>query len=263
MDTILSLLSDENVNKIIVEKQNVINTSVTEAKKSIRLDLQICVEYANADNAHESITVEQYINNWLYNVKVNELKPTSFDRKEQTIKYQIIPYIGKLPINDLSSDDIQEMINGLKKDYSFSTIKKTYECINSCLKYAVKKRDLPYNVAESVIIPKNLEREKSDVKCFSEDELNRIEAEAVKCYKNGKRIYRMGEIVIFLADTGLRIGEALALEWKDINFKKKTVTVRKNMVFVKDRDDTEKAYKYIKFRVRPWKIRQYSYLRYP
>lgn len=248
MDTILSLLSDENVNKIIVEKQNVINTSVTEDKKSIRLDLQICVEYANADNAHESITVEQYINNWLYNVKVNELKPTSFDRKEQTIKYQIIPYIGKLPINDLSSDDIQEMINGLKKDYSFSTIKKTYECINSCLKYAVKRRDLPFNVAESVIIPKNLEREKNGVKCFSEGELNRIEAEAVKCYKNGKRIYRMGEIVIFLADTGLRIGEALALEWKDINFKKKTVTVRKNMVFVKDRDDTEKAYKYIKQR---------------
>ncbi|WP_294755077.1 site-specific integrase [uncultured Ruminococcus sp.] len=91
-----------------------------------------------------------------------------------------------------------------------------------------------------------MEREKSDVKCFSEDELQRIEAEAVKCYNNGKRIYRMGEIVIFLADTGLRIGEALTLEWTNINFKKKTVTVRQNMVFVKDRKSTDKSYKYIK-----------------
>lgn len=248
MNTILSLLSDDNVNKIIVEKQNVINTSVTEDKKSIRLDLQICVEYVNQENPHTSITVEQYINDWLYNVKANELKPASFDRKEQTVKYQIIPHIGKIPISDLSSDDIQRMINSLKKDYSFSTIKKTYECINSCLKYAVKRRDLPYNVADSVIIPKNLEREKSDVKWFSEDELQRIETEAVRCYKNGKRVYRMGEIVIFLANTGLRIGEALALEWKDINFKKKRVTVRQNMVFVKDRDNSEKAYKYIKQR---------------
>ncbi|WP_294755079.1 hypothetical protein [uncultured Ruminococcus sp.] len=150
MNTILSLLSDDNVNKIIVEKQNVINTSITEDKKSIRLDLQICVEYANPDNTHKSISVEQYIKNWLYNVKANELKPASFDRKEQTIKYQIIPYIGQRSITDLTADEVQEMINALKKDYSFSTIKKTYECINSCLKYAVKRRDLPFNVAESV-----------------------------------------------------------------------------------------------------------------
>lgn len=248
MNTILALLKEKSVKKIIVEKEDVVDTKVINNHQSISLNLQISVEYAHQENACAVITFGEYILDWLYNVKANELKPASFDRKEQTIKYQIIPYIGQMSITDLTADDIQKMINALKKKYSFSTIKKTYECINSCLKYAVKRRDLPFNVAESVITPKNMEREKSDVKCFSEDELKRIEAEAVKCYNNGKRIYRMGEIVIFLADTGLRIGEALALEWTNINFKKKTVTVRQNMVFVKDRNSTDKSYKYIKQR---------------
>lgn len=57
-------------------------------------------------------------------MKSNELKPTSFDRKEQTINYQIIPYIGEIPLNKLSSDDVQNMINELKSKYSYSTVKK-------------------------------------------------------------------------------------------------------------------------------------------
>ena len=232
MNTILSLLTDDNIEKIIVKRQDITDTKLSENQKLVNLNLQICVEYAS-QKSEKSVTVSDYINKWLNDVKVNDLKPSSFDRKEQTIKYQVLPYIGNISIYDLTSDDVQNMINDLKaSSYSYSTIKKAYECINSCLKYAVKRRDLAFNVAESVIIPKNLKREKSDIECFSDDEIRRIEAEAVKCYKNGKRIYRMGEIVIFLVNTGLRIGEALALEWADIDFKTRKAHIRKNMVYV-------------------------------
>ena len=246
MNTILSLLAENNVKRIIVEKEDVVDTKVVDNHQSISLNLQISVEYAHQDNVSAVRTFGEYITEWLYNVKANELKPSSFDRKEQTVKYQVIPYIGDKDIYGLTADDIQNMINALKKEYSYSTIKKAYECVNACLKYAVKRRYLPYNVAESVIIPKNLQRENNDVHCFTDDEVDKIEEEAVRCYKNGKRIYRMGEIVILIVNTGLRIGEALALEWSDINFKKKTLKVRKNMVYVKSRSDSGKAYQYIK-----------------
>lgn len=248
MNTILSLLTDDNIEKIVVKRQDITNTKLSENQKLVNLNLQICVEYAS-QKSEKSVTVSDYINKWLNDVKVNDLKPSSFDRKEQTIKYQVLPYIGNISIYDLTSDDVQNMINDLKaSSYSYSTIKKAYECINSCLKYAVKRRDLAFNVAESVIIPKNLKREKSDIECFSDDEVRSIEEEAVKCYKNGKRIYRMGEIVIFLVNTGLRIGEALALEWADIDFKTRKAHIRKNMVYVKDRSSSEKSYQYVKQR---------------
>ena len=246
MNTILALLKEKSVKKIIVEKEDVVDTKVINNHQSICLNLQISVEYANQESSCTVMTFREYILDWLYNVKANELKPSSFDRKEQTVKYQVIPHIGDKDMYDLTADDVQKMINALKKEYSYSTIKKAYECVNACLKYAVKKRILPYNVAESVIIPKNLEREKSDIQCFTDDEVEKIEKEAVRCYKNGKRIYRMGEIAILIVNTGLRIGEALALEWSDINFKKKTLKVRKNMVYVKSRSDSGKAYQYIK-----------------
>ncbi|WP_303790717.1 tyrosine-type recombinase/integrase [Ruminococcus flavefaciens] len=246
MNTILSLLTENNVKRIVVEKENVVDTKVENNHQSISLNLQISVEYVHQSDVGTSMTFGEYILDWLYNVKANELKPSSFDRKEQTVKYQVIPHIGDIDMHNLSAEDIQKMINALKKEYSYSTIKKAYECVNACLKYAVKRRFLPYNVAESVVIPKNLEREISDVQCFTDDKVEKIEKEAVRCYKNGKRIYRMGEIVILIVNTGLRIGEALALEWSDINFRKKTLKVRKNMVYVKSRSDNGKAYQYIK-----------------
>ena len=46
----------------------------------------------------------------------------------------------------------------------------------------------------------------------------------------------LGELVPFLIFTGLRIGEAIALEWKDIDYKNKTITVNKNVVEVKSKE---------------------------
>lgn len=164
---------------------------------------------------------------------MNELKPSSFDRIEQTVTHQILPYIGDIPLIKLRSDDIQDMINTLRNKYSYSTIKKTYEGINSCLKYALRKHDVNYNVAECVVIPKNMEKSKNDIHFFTTEETEKIKNESVSCYRNGKRIYRLGELIIFLVNTGLRIGEALALKWSDIDLKKQTVNVRGNVVYVK------------------------------
>lgn len=243
---LLSLFEDENVKRVVIEKKSFANIESSQDKKALRLNLQVLVEFDVTQNGTQQITVKEYIKDWLYNVKANTLKPTSFDRKEQVINYQIIPYIGDIDIDSLSADNIQAMVNELKGKYSFSTVKKAYECINACLKYAVKRRDIAYNVAESVTIPTNIQRSNSDIHFFTEDEVRLIIQESVRCYKNGSRVYRMGEIFIFLLNTGLRIGEALALEWRNIDFENQRITVRSNVVFVKDRTGSNKKYRCIK-----------------
>ncbi len=240
---LISLLSDESVKRIIVEKESFSRIESSNSERALRLNLQILVEYDVSENFAASVTVEDYIKKWLYEVKANTLKPSSFDRKEEVINYQIIPYIGGISIHSLSSDNIQSMVNELKKSYSYSTIKKAYECINACLKYAVKKHDLPYNVAESVTIPKSTQRSDCDIRFFTEGEIRLITQESVRCHNNGNRVYRIGgEIITFLLNTGLRIGEALALEWQNVDFKKQLVTVRSNVVYVKDRSESNRSY---------------------
>lgn len=57
------------------------------------------------------MTVSTYMTHWLEEVKNPELKPSSYDRVEQSLKYQIFPAIGHIQINALTSNDVQKMIN--------------------------------------------------------------------------------------------------------------------------------------------------------
>lgn len=244
----MNCIFDDNIKRIILENINITKAERSLNSEKINVNLQIEIIYKDDDyniNFKTEKKIAEYIRKWLYEVKSNELKPSSFDRKEQTIDYQIVPYIGDITLDKLSSDDIQQMINQLKNIYSYSTIKKAYEALNSCLKYAVKKRDLQFNPAECISLPKNIERPQNTIHYFSETQIKKIEIEAIRCYNTGKRVYRLGEIVIFLLNTGMRIGEALALKWTDIDLKNKNVKVRKNVVFVKNRDSSiQNNYKY-------------------
>lgn len=116
------------------------------------------------------MTVEEYMDKWLYTNKVNELKPTSFDRVEQVYKFQVLPHIGKIQISQLKSDDIQKMIASLKEGgYSYSTIKKAYECCNNCFTTGVKQRTLAFNPCEGVTIPRKSQFAPKPIRFYTEE----------------------------------------------------------------------------------------------
>lgn len=189
-------------------------------------------------------TVESYMLNWLRSVKSNELKPKSYDRLEQTLTYQVIPYIGHLQVAAIQPDDIQKMVNELKdKGLSYSTIKKAYDAVNDCFRNGVIKRTVIYNPALGVSIPAKKSFGKTKIKCYTKEEAELLCKASTACYKNGKPIYRLGNIVKLTLNTGLRLGELLGLRWEDISFENRTITVSQTVVVVKDRNkDSENKY---------------------
>lgn len=64
------------------------------------------------------MTIQTYMTHWLETVKKPVLKPASYDRVEQSLKWQIFPEIGNIQINSLTSSDVQRMINNLMKSNS-------------------------------------------------------------------------------------------------------------------------------------------------
>lgn len=50
--------------------------------------------------------------------------------------------------------------------------------------------------------------------------------------KSSVYYYRYAPIMIMLMYTGLRVGEALALTWDDINFKEKLIEVNKSIIYI-------------------------------
>lgn len=181
-------------------------------------------------------TVEAFMLNWLYSVKSNELKPKSFDRLEQTLTYQVIPYIGNLQVAAIQADDVQKMLNTLKsKGMAYSTIKKAYDAVNECFRTGMIKRTVTGNPALGVTVPAKKTFAKAKIKCYTKEESDALCEAAVRCYRNGKMIYRLGNAVPLALNTGLRLAELVGLKWEDISFDDRILTVSETRVTVKDR----------------------------
>jgi len=205
-------------------------------------------EMAKHDMANLSKgTVQTYMTYWLENVKKNELKPTSYDRLEQTLKYQVFPYLGHIQLQAIQFSDVQYMINELqKKGLSYSAIKKAYDAVHGCFAAGMIQHTVLRNPALGVTMPSKtdigtnddgeLDDEGYSLKFYTPDEVKLLYKAATETYKNGNYKYRLGYIVILDINTGLRIGELLGLRWSDIDFKNRTLTVSINRIRMKNRE---------------------------
>ena len=209
--------------------------SESECKKKLR---EMIKQIHSNDYVYvQKKSVKTFMDSWLENVKKNELKPNSYDRLEQTLKYDVYPYIGEIQLSAIKTDDVQRMINSLRDtDKSHSAIKKAYDAVNACFKLGLIQKTVAINPAVGVSIPSKKQFKKKEIPCYTKQEAAQLTAQAMSLCKNGKRRYPMGAFVPFLINTGLRLGEFLALQWdRDIDFYKKTITIHTNLVSVKDR----------------------------
>ncbi len=219
-------------------KKTVVKNKLEEFKKQLLLN--------NGNISKGSVSFEEFADNWLTTKQRNTLKPTSYMRKEVTLRNQVYPILGTIPIEEISHADVQNMVNSLSDaGLSYSTVKKAYEAVNGCLReYRIVTR-LPgmFNPCEGIALPENTVRSTSDIVFYDEDQRKKIIEEATRTYSNGKPVYRMGYAFVVLMFTGMRIGELLALTWDDVDFKKNTIMVNKNVVVVKADDKDPTNYK--------------------
>lgn len=188
--------------------------------------------------------VKDYLDAWLKTVKRLELKDKSYDTLEYTIEKNVIPYIGHLQISQLQTADIQKMVTSLYENgKALSTIKKAYDAINSAWKWG--QRCIPPKVGVNPCAAVNLPNKKNfstkDIRFYTQEEAKLLCDAALARFSNGVLIHPLGAAIILDINTGLRIGELIALEWdRDVDFDNKTITVRHNVVTVKNRNGDKK-----------------------
>ena len=205
------------------------------AAKRMLVQLKTEANKFNDENV-KKMSVKEYILNWLNTIKAIELKPMSFDIKERVINDYVIPRIGDYQNANLEPRHIQKMIADMADEgFSYSTIRKVYDSVNACYKLGVIKREIEYNPCIGVSMPKNIKKRLSDIRFFVDDEIEKICNACIAKYGNGSPVYRLGHAVIVLMYTGLRKGELLALEWENIDFNEKKLTVKQNAVMVRNR----------------------------
>ena len=178
-------------------------------------------------------TLASAMYDWLNNIKKNTLKPQSFKRLQSTIKNQIDDnLIGGFPYQTIESNNIQDLLNNLNnEEFSHSTIKKTYDCLNDFYRY-ISAKDKIDNPMLLVTMPtvSNIKKETKTVEFFEQSDIDKFIAECSVKFNTGKLKYKYGYAIAANIYLGMRAGELLALQWKDIDFEKNTIYVSKTLI---------------------------------
>ena len=169
----------------------------------------------------------QAIEEWMVRYKKNSVKTATYDRMLVSFKLMKNYKISYVYLDKLCSDDIQEYINHLVKDgYALTTIKKQYNLITGFIKYAnvegLISRPLYHNVklpSQSVV-----HKPKRDVVAYNDIEQMNLR----RVLKTHARIEY--DVATFMMETGARIGEALAICWRDINWTRRSIRIDKTLV---------------------------------
>lgn len=191
------------------------------------------------------------IRKYLMEVKRYSIKPRTLDRHEATLDNQICKYdIAKINVSDISEDDLQTHINAIYAKYSYSVVCKTKDLLNMFFGYVYRK-DCSENPMQYVIIPGNrIERMAKTKRVLPEDILDDDQIIMLKKHiDNGQHNYAVGPyrfayLLFFMVETFLRIGEAQALTWDDIDFERRTIKITKTFSVEKNRSGEGKAKNY-------------------
>ncbi len=163
---------------------------------------------------------------WLENYIKPSSKLKTFVRYDEIVRQHLLPRFGEYEIENLEVIEIQKFItdllaNGNKKNgkgLSSNTVNAIITVLQGSLETAFNVGVAKIYIGKSIKRPKLTE---TKVMCFNQMEQHKIE----QAILTGKKIKLYG--VLLCLYTGLRIGELLALEWNDIDFKSEEVSVNK------------------------------------
>lgn len=182
------------------------------------------------------ITVSEFATKWL-NSRKTTMKPLSFNRVLSTYKTHVHGKIGHLLMRNVAPNDIQEIIDGMM-DGSYSSAKKAFDFVNAMFSYAMKfpptVRVVDYNPCDFVNMPRQrmfTQTTPTSASGFTNEEVGKIIAEIDRASdNNGSKVYPYGDFFVVLLNTGLRMGEGLALLKSDVDFDNGVIYVNKNLI---------------------------------
>lgn len=177
---------------------------------------------------------EKWLGEWLENYIRPSVKNKTYTRYQGIIYQHIIPKLGNIEIEEIMPFELQHFVTELLnngniktgKELSVNSVNAIITVVQGSLKGAYMLGYTKEYVADKIKRPKAREKK---IECFSIEEQRRIEGYILNS-KSGK-LYG----VIICLYTGLRIGELLALEWKDIDFKKEELHICKTCYDGKDK----------------------------
>ena len=148
------------------------------------------------------------------------LREHTMRTKKYIVELKILPYFGNKRVNDITAADIRQWQNELiKMGYSPTYLKTINNQLSAIFNYAVRYYDLKSNPC---VKAGSMGKSKAEEMDFWTGEEFRKFIDSVM----NKRLSYMAFMTLYW--TGMRMGELLALNPKDIDFEKRTISITKS-----------------------------------
>lgn len=192
-----------------------------------------------------AISVSDYLDLWMREYCQNNCKASTIANYEKKIRLHIKPAIGKYRLAALAPETIQKLLNDkFNEGYSRNTLAVLKGILTGSLSYAVQPlKYIPFSPAEYVDIPSTravprVKSRKSPHVYLTPEQMKTIFAR----FPEGSSSYLP---ILIGYKCGLRIAEAFALEWEDIDLDAKKLTVRRQVLWQeRNRENNAEPYWY-------------------
>ena len=207
--------------------KNVLGKTQAECKAKLKkaIEESQSLDVGRADE----YTVVAWLRTWFELYAKPHIRPSTMNYYHRNIEQHIIPAIGDIPLNKLSTRDLQKLYNDLqsngrlrkvqkkeKPGLSNFTVRGIHMMLHNALDRAMKEKLILTNPTENCIIPKI---EKQEMKILHPDHIS--------AYLNAAK--RRNALPMFYLElvSGLRKGELVALQWSDLDETNCTISVSK------------------------------------
>lgn len=170
-------------------------------------------EYITGQSASKDALFGPYAIQWYNAYKKPTIKESAQSGYKTALNKHILPVLGDRRLTAISAMDLQELLNS-KGNTCVTIIENVYHVLESVFKCAYTEGIIPRDVTVGLVKPS---KEKESRRALTDAE---TEAAKVLMHQEG------GLIIALLYYTGMRIGEALGLQWEHVDFKEKRIWIK-------------------------------------
>jgi integrase len=163
-----------------------------------------------------STTLKSFIENWLNDeIKINR-RAKIYLSYESVLRLYVLPVLGKRRLSEIKPAEIQRCLSLAREKCSSSMAARVRTILHRVMARAQAMELVHRNPVTATEAPRSIRREAKF-----------LTAEQMYTLFDAARGDRLEALVVLLAISGLRIGEALALQWKDIDMTEMRANITK------------------------------------
>ncbi len=202
-------------------------------KKADKLAKEAYIEFKNQcrgiSSLNEHMRFKDLAEEYFKVYAPNKLKPRTAYDYEKLVNFRLLDYFGNKKLRDITPGMLSEYFcnmtikkKGEVLPMAPATVRKTYTTMQSIFTFAVSQQYIKETPCKGVVLPgKDVTRDEKR-KSLTEEEL----PEFIALFKDYSTLNVIVKTLLF---TGMRSGEALGLQWEDIDFERRLIRIRHNL----------------------------------